>query len=66
MTYKNYTPPAESDFPLNNSHQLKADSFEDKAPNAVTRTAMEEVDAGDYRRFGTTQELFDDLENNSK
>ena len=40
--------------------------FEVKAPNAVTRAAMEEVDAGDYQRFGSIQELFDDLEKNGK
>ena len=40
--------------------------FEIKAPNTVTRAAIEEVDAGDYQRFGSIQELSDDLEKNSK
>jgi len=36
--------------------------FEVKAPNATTRAAMEEADAGNLPRFGSVQELFDDLE----
>jgi DNA-damage-inducible protein J len=36
--------------------------FEVKAPNAVTRAAMEEADSGKLPRFGSVQELFDDLE----
>ena len=35
------------------------------APNAVTRAAMEEADAGKLPQFGSMQELFDDLEKNS-
>lgn len=40
--------------------------FAVKAPNATTRAAMEEADSGDLPRFGSMQELFDDLEKNSK
>ena len=36
--------------------------FEVKAPNAVTRAAMEEADSGNLPRFESVQELFDDLE----
>jgi DNA-damage-inducible protein J len=36
--------------------------FEVKAPNAVTRAAMEEADSDNLPRFGSVQELFDDLE----
>ena len=36
--------------------------FEIKAPNAVTRAAMEEADSGNLPRFGSVQALFDDLE----
>jgi DNA-damage-inducible protein J len=36
--------------------------FEVKAPNALTRAAMEEADSGKLPRFGSVQELFDDLE----
>jgi DNA-damage-inducible protein J len=36
--------------------------FEVKAPNAVTRAAMEEADSNNLPRFGSVQELFDDLE----
>ena len=36
--------------------------FEVKAPNAVTRNAMEEADSGNLPHFGSVQELFDDLE----
>jgi DNA-damage-inducible protein J len=40
--------------------------FEVKAPNAVTRAAMEEADSGKLPRFGSIQELFDDLEKDGK
>lgn len=33
-------------------------------PNAVTRAAMQEAENGNLPRFVTTQELFDDLEEN--
>jgi DNA-damage-inducible protein J len=36
--------------------------FEVKMPNAATRAAMAEADAGNLPRFGSAQELFDDLE----
>jgi DNA-damage-inducible protein J len=36
--------------------------FEVKAPNAATRAAMREADAGDLPHFASVQELFDDLE----
>jgi DNA-damage-inducible protein J len=36
--------------------------FEVKMPNASTRAAMAEADAGKLPRFGSAQELFDDLE----
>jgi DNA-damage-inducible protein J len=36
--------------------------FEVKAPNAVTRAAMEEADSDNLPRFESVQELFDDLE----
>jgi DNA-damage-inducible protein J len=36
--------------------------FEVKAPNAVTRAAMEEANSGNLPRFESVQELFDDLE----
>ncbi|MEI7997559.1 MAG: type II toxin-antitoxin system RelB/DinJ family antitoxin [Methylococcaceae bacterium] len=36
--------------------------FEIKAPHAVTRAAMEEADSDNLPRFGSVQELFDDLE----
>ncbi|NOS75762.1 MAG: type II toxin-antitoxin system RelB/DinJ family antitoxin [Methyloglobulus sp.] len=36
--------------------------FEVKAPNAVTVAAMKEADSGNLPRFGSVQELFDDLE----
>ena len=36
--------------------------FEIKAPNDVTRAAMEEADSGKLPCFGSVQELFDDLE----
>lgn len=36
--------------------------FEVKAPNVVTRAAMEEADSGNLPRFDSVQELFDDLE----
>ena len=40
--------------------------FEVKAPNAVTRAAMEEADSDNLPRFGSVQELFDDLEKDGK
>ena len=40
--------------------------FEIKAPNAVTRAAMEEADSDNLPRFGSVQELFDDLEKDGK
>jgi DNA-damage-inducible protein J len=40
--------------------------FEIKAPNALTRAAMEEARSGNLPRFGSVQELFDDLEKNSQ
>lgn len=40
--------------------------FAIKAPNAITRAAMEEADSGKLPHFGSMQELFDDLEKNSK
>jgi DNA-damage-inducible protein J len=40
--------------------------FAVKAPNAITRAAMMEADTGDLPRFGSMQELFDDLEKNRK
>jgi DNA-damage-inducible protein J len=40
--------------------------FEVKAPNAVTRAAMEEADSGNLPRFESVQELFDDLEKDGK
>ena len=36
--------------------------FEDKAPNALTRAAMEEADSDNLPRFESVHELFDDLE----
>ena len=36
--------------------------FEVKAPNAITRAAMEEADSGNLPRFESVKELFDDLE----
>ena len=36
--------------------------FEVKAPNAVTRAAMEEADSDNLPRFKSVKELFDDLE----
>lgn len=36
--------------------------FAVKAPNAVTRAAMQEADSGSLPHFATVQELFDDLE----
>ena len=36
--------------------------FEVKAPNAATLAAMEEADQGNLPRFGSVQELFDELE----
>jgi DNA-damage-inducible protein J len=50
-------------------HQVVAKNglpFEIKAPNAVTRAAMEEADSGNLPRFESVQELFDDLEKDSK
>lgn len=38
--------------------------FEVKAPNAVTRAAMQEADEGHLPRFASVQELFDGLEKN--
>ena len=40
--------------------------FEIKAPNALTRAAMEEADSDNLPRFGSVQELFDDLEKDGK
>ena len=40
--------------------------FEIKAPNTLTRAAMEEARSGNLPRFGSVQELFDDLEKNSE
>jgi DNA-damage-inducible protein J len=40
--------------------------FEVKAPNAVTRAAMEEADSDNLPRFESVQELFDDLEKDSE
>jgi DNA-damage-inducible protein J len=40
--------------------------FEVKAPNAVTRAAMEEADSDNLPRFESVQELFDDLEKNGE
>ena len=40
--------------------------FEVKAPNAITRAAMEEADSDDLPRFESVQELFDDLEKDGK
>ncbi len=36
--------------------------FAVKAPNAVTRAAMQEAESEDLPHFATVQELFDDLE----
>lgn len=36
--------------------------FEVKMPNAATRAAMAEADAGNLPRFKSAQELFDDFE----
>jgi DNA-damage-inducible protein J len=50
-------------------HQVVAKNglpFDVKAPNAVTRAAMEEADSGNLPRFESVQELFDDLEKDSK
>ncbi len=50
-------------------HQVVAKNglpFEVKAPNAVTRAAMEEAESGNLPRFESIQELFDDLEKDSK
>ncbi|TAN52154.1 MAG: type II toxin-antitoxin system RelB/DinJ family antitoxin [Methylococcaceae bacterium] len=46
-------------------HQVVAQNglpFPVKAPNAVTRAAMQEADSGDLPKFASVQELFDDLE----
>ena len=46
-------------------HQVVAQNglpFAVKAPNAVTRAAMQEADSGSLPHFATVQELFDDLE----
>jgi DNA-damage-inducible protein J len=40
--------------------------FEVKAPNSVTRAAMEEADSDNLPRFESVQELFDDLEKDGK
>ena len=40
--------------------------FEVKVSNAVTRAAMEEAGSGNLPRFGSVQELFDDLEKDGK
>lgn len=40
--------------------------FEVKAPNAITRAAMEEADSANLPRFASVQELFDDLEKDGK
>ena len=40
--------------------------FEVKAPNAITRAAMEEAASGNLPRFSSVQELFDDLEKNGE
>ncbi len=40
--------------------------FEIKAPNALTRAAMEEAHSGNLPHFGSVQQLFDDLEKNSE
>lgn len=40
--------------------------FEVKAPNAVTRAAMQEADSGDLPKFASAQEFFDDLEKASE
>jgi DNA-damage-inducible protein J len=50
-------------------HQVVAKNglpFDVKAPNAVTRAAMAEADSGNLPRFESVQELFDDLEKDSK
>ena len=39
----------------------KALPFEVRAPNAASRAAKEELEAGDSARFDTTEALFDDL-----
>ncbi|MDO9140963.1 MAG: type II toxin-antitoxin system RelB/DinJ family antitoxin [Methylobacter sp.] len=46
-------------------HQVVAQNglpFAVKAPNAVTRAAMQEADSEPLPHFATVQELFDDLE----
>ena len=46
-------------------HQVVAQNglpFAVKAPNAVTRAAMQEADSENLPHFATVQELFDDLE----
>jgi DNA-damage-inducible protein J len=46
-------------------HQVVAQNglpFAVKAPNAVTRAAMQEADSENLSQFATVQELFDDLE----
>ena len=40
--------------------------FEVKTPNAVTRTAMEDANSCNLPRFGSVQELFDDLAKDGK
>jgi DNA-damage-inducible protein J len=40
--------------------------FAVKAPNAMTRAAMDEADSGNLPRFGSIRELFDDLEKNGE
>lgn len=40
--------------------------FEIKAPNSVTCSAMEEADSGNLPIFETIQDLFDDLEKDTK
>ena len=46
-------------------HQVVAQNglpFAVKAPNAITRAAMQEADSESLPHFATVQELFDDLE----
>ena len=50
-------------------HQVVAQNgipFPIKAPNAVTRAAMQEAESEHLPHFASVQELFDDLEKNSE
>jgi len=50
-------------------HQVVAKNglpFEVKIPNAVTLAAIQEAESGHLPQFATVQELFDDLEKDSK